>query len=220
MIAFYLKCLLTSRKNTSIAIITIIYLQNINCKKKTKMALRRALVIYEFPKYQMADELSLSRRMNYDIVRVTRAMLEIESPLSEEWLLKRIVFLFDGREKVTNVVRDEFDRLMWNCQRQGIIRRNGFLYLQGKEIPMLRVPMDGKTPRDIKYIAVEELANGLKELLKRNVTAEKAGLFKLLVEQLGFARMGDAILARLESALKLISKDIETNGDMLSLRDN
>ena len=175
---------------------------------------------FEFPKYQMADELSLSRRMNYDIVRVTRAMIEIESPLSEEWLLKRIVFLFDGREKVTNVVRDEFDRLMWNCQRQGIIRRNGFLYLQGKEIPMLRVPMDGKTPRDIKYIAVEELASGLKELLKRNVTAEKAGLFKLLVEQLGFARMGDAILARLESALKLISKDIETNGEMLSLRCN
>ena len=174
---------------------------------------------FEFPKYQMADELSLSRRMNYDIVRVTRAMLEIESPLYEEWLLKRIVFLFDGREKVTNVVRDEFDRLMWNCQRQGIIRRNGFLYLQGKEIPMLRVPMDGKTPRDIKYIAVEELANGLKELLKRNVTAEKAGLFKLLVEQLGFARMGDAILARLESALKMISKDIETNGEMLSLKD-
>ena len=167
----------------------------------------------------MADELSLSRRMNYDIVRVTRAMLEIESPLSEEWLLKRIVFLFDGREKVTNVVRDEFDRLMWNCQRQGIIRRNGFLYLQGKEIPMLRVPMDGKTPRDIKHIAIEELANGLKELLKQNVTAEKAGLFKLLVEQLGFARMGDAILARLESALKLISKDIETNGEMLSLKD-
>jgi hypothetical protein len=40
----------------------------------------------------------------------------------------------------------------------------------------------------------------------------------LLVEQLGFARMGDAILARLESALKLISKDIETNGEMLSLK--
>lgn len=54
---------------------------------------------FKFPKYQMADELSISRRMNYDIIRVTRAILEIESPLSEEWLLKRIVFLFDGREK-------------------------------------------------------------------------------------------------------------------------
>ena len=174
---------------------------------------------FEFPKYQMANEVSLSRRMNYDIVRITRAMLEIESPLSEEWLLKRIVWLFDGREKVTNVVRDEFDRLMWNCRREGIIRRNGFLYLQGKEIPMLRVPVEGKTPREIKYIALEELANGLKELLKQNVTAEKTGLFKLLVEQLGFARMGDSILARLESALKLIAKDIDINGEMLSLKD-
>ena len=66
----------------------------------------------------------------------------------------------------------------------------------------------------------KDTANGLKELLKQNVMAEKVGLFKLLVEQLGFTRMGDAILARLESALKLISKDIETNGEMLSLKDN
>ncbi len=175
---------------------------------------------FEFPKYQMADEIAISRQMRFDVVRVTRAMLEIEAPLSEEWLLKRIVFLFDGREKVTNVVRDEFNRLMWNCQRLRIIRKKGFLYLQGKEIPMLRVPMEGKTPRDVKYIAVEELANGLKELLKQNVTAEKAGLFKLLANQLGFARMGDSILANLESALKLISKDIETNGEMLSLKNN
>ena len=173
---------------------------------------------FEFPKYQMAEELSLIRRLDYDIVRVTRAMLEVEAPLSEEWLLKRIVFLFDGREKVTNVVRNEFDKLMWNSQRQGIIRRNGFLYLQGKEIPMLRVPMDEKTPREIKYIALEELANGLKELLKQNVTAEKTGLFKLLVEQLGFSRMGDSISVRLESALKLLSKEIETNGEMVSLK--
>ena len=149
--------------------------------------------------------------------RIVKTILQLEHPLSEEWLLKRIVHFFH-REKVTSVVREEFDDRMWGCEQVGIIRKNGFLYLQGKEIPMLRVPMDGKTPRDIKYIAIEELANGLKELLKRNVTAEKAGLFKLLVEQLGFARMGDAILARLESALKLISKDIETNGEMLSLK--
>lgn len=175
---------------------------------------------FEFPKYQMADELSLSRKMNHNIARVTRAMLELETPLSEEWLLKRIVFLFDGREKVTNVVRNQFEKLMWNSQRQDIVRRNGFLYLQGREIPMLRVPRDSKNLREIKYIALEELANGLKELLKQNVTAEKAGLFKLLAEQLGFARMGDSILVRLESALKLISNDIETNGEVLSLKEN
>ena len=174
---------------------------------------------FAFPKYQMADEEELGRKMKGDIVRVTRAILDAEAPLSEEWLLKRIVFLFGGREKVTSVVRDEFNSLMWNCEKQGIIRKNGFLYLQGKKIPMLRVPMDGTTPRDVKYIETEELANGLKEVLKQNVTAEKAGIFKLLAEQLGFSRMGDAILDRLEDALKWIEKDVEINGEMLSLKE-
>ena len=32
--------------------------------------------------------------------------------------------------------------------------------------------------------------------------------------------MGDAVLARMERALKLISKDIETNGEIISLKDS
>lgn len=175
---------------------------------------------FEFPKYIMADEIALSRKFRGDILRVTRAVLEVESPLSEEWLLKRIVFLFNGRKKVTNVVCDDFNRLMWNCDKQGIIRRNGFLYLQNKEIPMLRVPADGISLREIKYIDAQELALGLKEILRQNVTAEKKGLFKLIAQQLGFSRMGDAIFAQMESALKLISKDIETNGEMISLKNS
>ena len=85
---------------------------------------------------------------------------------------------------------------------------------------MLRVPANGVTPREIKYIDVQELALGLKEILRQNITAEKMGLFKLMVQQLGFSRMGDAILARMERALKLISKDIETNGEIISLKDS
>lgn len=187
-----------------------------------EVSFEEAVVVkhFEFPQYIMADEKAISRRFRGDILSVTRALLEVESPLSEEWLLKRIVFLFEGREKVTNVVRDYFNRLMWNCGNQGIIRRNGFLYLQGKEIPMLRVPADGAPPREIKYIDVQELALGLKEILRQNVTAEKMGLFKLIVQQLGFSRMGDAILAQMENALKLISKDIETNGEMISLKNS
>jgi hypothetical protein len=48
---------------------------------------------------------------------------------------------------------------------------------------------------------------------------EKNGLFRLLVQQLGFSRMGDAILEHLESALNLISQEIDFNGDVLSLKN-
>ena len=173
---------------------------------------------FEFPKYIMADERKIAKKFKYDALSVIRAILETESPLSEEWLLKRIAFLF-GREKVTSVVREEFEYIMENCSYYKIIRKNDFLYMQGKEIPMLRVPAENAVAvRDVKYISIEELALGMKEILKQNIAVEKIGLFRMLVQQLGFSRMGDAILDRLESALRLLSKEIDFNGDMLSLK--
>jgi very-short-patch-repair endonuclease len=173
---------------------------------------------FKFPEYVKADELKLAKQYRNNVMSVVLAILELEAPVSEEWLLKRIVFMF-GREKVTNVVRDEYKRRMYNCERYGITRRSGFLYLRAKEVPMLRVPNPkGKAEREIKYIALEELANGMMAILKQNLSVEKSGMFKLIAQQLGFSRMGDAIEERFESALKLISADIEINGDTLSLK--
>lgn len=173
---------------------------------------------FEFPKYKMADVYSVAGRCKNNIPAVVLAVVRAEAPISEEWLLKRIVFLFGGREKVTNVVRQEFDSQMRNCARLGIVRKNGFLYMQGQEIPMLRVPVENCEPRDIKYIDLTELSLGLKEILKRNISAEKQGLFKLITQLLGFSRVGDAITERLENALQLLSKEIEINGGMISLK--
>ena len=50
------------------------------------------------------------------------------------------------------------------------------------------------------------------------ISAEKMGLFRLLTQQLGFSRMGDAILAKLENALKLLCSEIEVDGNMISLK--
>ena len=174
---------------------------------------------FEFPKYQKADELSLAKTQHYDIVKVVQAMVKAESPLNEEWMLKRIVFLFGQREKVTSVVRKEYEALMWDCQKKGIVRKDGFLYWVGKEIPMLRVPKDGDEPREIKYVEDQELANGLRVLLEQNVMVEKDGLFRLLAAQLGFARAGDAIYAKFESALSTISNELEVNGETLALKN-
>ena len=173
---------------------------------------------FEFPKYKMADVYSIARQCRNNIFSVVLAIARAEAPISEEWLLKRIVFLFGGREKVTNVVKREFESQMWNCSRYGLIRKNGFIYVQGQETPMLRVPAENAEPREIKYIDITELALGLKEILKRNISAEKQGLFRLITQLLGFNRVGDAITERLESALKLLSKEIETNGEMISLK--
>ncbi len=173
---------------------------------------------FEFPKYVMADDRKTASKFSYNKISVICDIVGLESPLSEEWLLKRIAFLF-GREKVTSVVRDEFNYIMRNCSDYKITRKNGFLYSQEKEIPMLRIPHENATVvREIKYISLEELSLGMKEILKQNISVEKSGLFRLLVQQLGFSRMGEAIYNRLESALALISKEVEIKDDMISIK--
>ena len=83
---------------------------------------------------------------------------------------------------------------------------------------MLRVPNEGEEPRELKYIELQELANGLRALLAQNVTAEKNGLFRLLAQQLGFTRAGDLAQERMEEALALLRGEIEIDGDFLSLK--
>ncbi len=156
-----------------------------------------------FAKYVMADEHKLARACGNNVLQTTLAILKVEAPLSEEWLLRRISFLFN-REKVTNVVREEFDNAMLSCHDNGIIRRDGFLYLADNPITPLRVPTDKQHARDIKYIAIEELSNGLIELLKQGI-GDKNELFSSLAANLGFSKITPPMQARLEAALKALS---------------
>ena len=140
----------------------------------------------------------------------------MEAPLAEELFLKRIVWYFE-REKVTNVVQRAYEQQMYGYQRYGIIRRNGFLYLDnGKEI---RFRGPGDIERDIKQIAPEELAAGMFEILKQNVTADRNGLYRSLTTQCGVARVGKAINEAMDAALNVLVRDksVVIDGDRISL---
>ena len=172
---------------------------------------------FEFPPYQAADIQKLSQHYlsRNDFKGMIRAILETEAPLSEDFLLKRIVWCF-GREKVTNVVQQAYEQQMRGYQYYGIIRRNGFLYLDnGKEI-LFRGP--GDIERDIKQIAPEELAAGMLEILKQNVTVDKSGLYRSFAAQCGIARVGRAINESLDTALHVIENQIVIDGDQISLK--
>ncbi len=164
-----------------------------------------------FPLYQEADIYDLWHKYRPNVQGYVRSILEVEAPVSEEYLLKRICFCYD-RDKVTSVVRDEFERNMRGCSRNGIIRHKGFLYRAEQNTYVLRVP---GVKRDIKYIAPEELAAGFYVLVKQNMTVDKDGLFRSLANQLGFTRLGEAIYSKLEKALELVP-DISVNDNVIT----
>ena len=114
-----------------------------------------------FPVYRAADvNVYIQRYLPDDFKGMVKAILEIEAPLSEEFLLSRIIQSFD-RKRVTDSVRNEFKVKMRGCQRYGIIRRNGFLYLEDSQNIRLRVP--GDIARPIGYMP---LRNWQQECLK------------------------------------------------------
>ena len=163
-----------------------------------------------------ADFYEICRQHRYsDFKAIVKDILEVEAPLSEDLFLKRIVWYFD-REKVTSVVQRAYEQQMYGYQRYGIIRRNGFLYLDnGKEV-QFRGP--GDIERDIKQIAPEELAAGMLEILKQNVTADKAGLYRSLAAQCGVARVGKAVNEAMDTALHILEDRIIVDGEQISLK--
>lgn len=171
---------------------------------------------FEFPAYKAADFFEVCQHHHYsDFKVIVKEILELEAPLSEDLFLKRIVWYFD-REKVTNVVQRAYEQQMYGYQRYGIIRRNGFLYLDnGKEI-QFRGP--GDVERDIKQIAPEELAAGMFEILKQNVTADKSGLYRSLAAQCGVTRVGKAINEAMDAALNVLSDRIIVDGEQVSIK--
>ena len=172
---------------------------------------------FEFPVYKEVSVTDIYYSTGCSYLEAVLKVLKTEAPLSEEWLLKRSVEIFD-REKVTSVVIAEYREAMTGHQRKGIAIRDGFLYLQGQTNYQLRVPAPNQPPREIKHIALEELAAGMYEITRQNISLDKTSLFHLLAGKLGFTRAGNAIQERLERALSQLRSVVDISGDTISLK--
>lgn len=69
-----------------------------------------------------------------------------------------------------------------------------------------------------KQIAPEELAAGMFEILKQNVTADKSGLYRSLAAQCGVTRVGKAINEAMDAALNVLSDRIIVDGEQISIK--
>ena len=167
-----------------------------------------------FPEYKQADVYRFSVTDNFQAF--VKKVMDIEAPVSEEWLLKRIPWMF-GREKVTKAVKDEYEKKMFRCERNGIIRRNGFLYSSGMKEFELRVHTGVDDKRDISYICREELGSGMFEIIKQNMSIEKESLYKYLAKLLGINRLTDKVVWKMDDALDAIKTLVEIDNGIISI---
>lgn len=169
---------------------------------------------FGFPVYNLCDVDAFYLNYGSNFQTFVKEVLKVEAPLSEQWFLRRIVHLF-GRSVVNITVINSFNSKMKGCEYHGIIRKNGFLYLEEKTEFNLRVPSDS-VRRTIDCIAVEELAGGLLRIVNHNVSIEKERLFKTLAYRLGVSKINAMARIRFEQALLLIASKINIDGLIIS----
>lgn len=130
-------------------------------------------------------------------------LVAMEAPITEELLLKKTVGFF-GREKVTNVVRAQFNYNMRSIKNVFKIKD---YYVIDKNMKIeMRIPKDGDEPRDILMISNDELASGMLVVIKNNIGISKDGLFTTMANLLGFTRKGNNIIYKLTDSLDQLIK--------------
>lgn len=162
---------------------------------------------FSFEKYKMASSTKdckdiFDKHKSIGFKEIVKDILEVEAPLSENLLLQRIVWYFQ-REKVSSAVQKSFDIKMRGCEDFGIIRRNGFMYLKDAHIAF-RLP--GDILRDFKQIAPEEIGEGMLEIISKNVSVAKDGLYRFMIGQYGKKRLGRSDTEALDNALDMLLK--------------
>ena len=76
----------------------------------------------------------------------------------------------------------------------------------------------GSQVREVRYICLEELALGMMEILRQNVTADKDGLYNALAKQCGLTRAGKAAAQRFDEAFKLLEDQVKIEGENISVK--
>ena len=149
----------------------------------------------------LLNEYGITRNFENFIYPIVRQ----EEPITEEFLIKRIVKVF-GKERVTSVVRYDFASRMAGVNK---IKKVGNYYVTDFNKPIeMRIPKDGDEPRDIMNIVVEELADGIIRIIKANPGISKKALYKTMIKFLGYSRITDNIEQRFnQTVLYLINKD-------------
>ncbi len=133
-------------------------------------------------------------------------IVRIEEPISIDFLLKRICFVY-GRTKVTNVVKTLFEE---DLKELDLINKDGFLSTKTHTNLSLRL----NSNRNIEHVHILELEDAIYNIVKKSNGIEKDGCFKTVAKLLGYSRMSENAYDYLQNALvflmlegKVIEKD-------------
>lgn len=171
---------------------------------------------FAFPEYVHCS-IDAFRKEKYtgDFI-IFKRIVEIEGPISMN-NLKRIISDIYNESMISYSFKELIETNLSLCYANQMKNSCGFLFYEGQERNMLRVPKNGEKPRNIGDIAQFELANGIREILKLNGRSYKDGIIQYIVKSLGFKRTGNDIKEQMDRAILSLGEEIDCDGNYISL---
>ena len=168
-----------------------------------------------FPKYEETDVVKIfcNGVKTGSFLKCVRKVLEKEIAVSEESFLRRIVSPCYRQTRVSKSINAKFDEDMLFCGQEGILRRDGFIMLDNVEKIPFRIP---GSERKIEEIHPQELADGMRTLIKQDGAVDKKSLFQAIAKLLGINRLGSNVYECLENALNQIGDGFKIEGERIS----
>lgn len=129
-----------------------------------------------------------------------RAIIAAEGPIHEELLLKRACWIF-GREKVTSYVRVQFDAYWIKAAKTGYYKQGDFYFDNSGKPVVFRVPAQGDEPRKAELIHIDELVDGIVNVVRSSVGISREGIISEILRLLSVRRS--------DSQFTVVSKAID-----------
>ena len=185
----------TLSEETAVAVETI----TINTDEQVDADNPFGLELYEESDCYDADY-SNSRTDLDKVVTAIMHIVSVEQPIHKELLYKRLQPMFAGTN-MTAKMKQSIDSVINYTINNVIEITDGFVSLKGAGVPKVRRSVLGSADRKIDQIAIEEISEAIKIILKNSIGIERDDLIVGTARIFGFTNTGPKIKERINTAI-------------------
>ncbi len=149
------------------------------------------------------------------IVKCIKSVLKSEAPVSHDELAKK-VFACWGITRAGSAMKKTFEAAL--SKSEAFVSESGFVWIsqeQSASYSECRAVCNDENKRSMDDIAPEEIANGIRLIMSRQLAMDRSDLLRETAHLFGFTRMGTVI----ETAVSLGMKTARSRGDITFSED-
>lgn len=132
-------------------------------------------------------------------------IVEVEGPVHTDLVVERMAEAW-GVGRLGNRIRESLTSAITMARLKGGIEQRGdFLWPAAMNLPPVRVPVEGTEPRNIEYIAPEEIAEAVYICVREALSLSQGDLIREAAQLLGINRVSSKVEVAVAQGIALLA---------------